>query len=456
MKQKHHSTPVGSKTTINDVIRWGAELRSLHARIAPYFARAEPYHRCLLYLQGILSDVARKNGWQLAEQAGESRPDGMQRLLSNAVWDENGVRDELRTYVLAHLRDPYAVVAIDETSFPKRGNQSAGVAHQYCGSTKQVENCQVGVFLSYISSLGHTLLDRELYLPRHWLEDRARCEKAGIPDTIAFQTKCELARAMMERVLQAQIPVAWVVADTVYGNNLDLRTWLEDHQYWFALAVASTEQIGMMTPEGRTLLTVAQAEQRFVNEEQWQRFSVKTGTKGPLLFEWACLPILHRWEDDGQHWLLIRRIPTHPTDKTYYLVFGPAGTALEVMAWAVGSRWGIEEEFENAKDLGLDQYEVRSWVGWFRHVTLVLLVLAVLTVLCAQEQASPPVSAQEMAHQVTPSPIPLTVPEVRRLLGRLLFPLPRSAMAVLAWSWWRRGPQGRARASHTKQRLNSS
>ena len=456
MKQKHHSTPVGSKTTIHDVISWGAELRSLHARIAPYFARPEPRHRCLLYLQGILSDVARKNGWQLAEQAGESRPDGMQRLLTTAVWDENGVRDELRSYVLAHLKDPYAVVAIDETSFPKRGNQSAGVAHQYCGSTKQVENCQVGVFLSYLSSRGHTLLDRELYLPRHWLADRARCEKAGIPDTVVFQTKCELARAMMERVHQAQIPVAWVVADTVYGNNLDLRTWLEDHQYWFALAVASTEPIGVMTAQGRTLMTVAQAEQRFINEQDWRRFSVKTGTKGPLLFEWACLPILHRWEDDGQHWLLIRRIPTHPPDKTYYLVFGPAGTSLEVMAWAVGSRWGIEEEFENAKDLGLDQYEVRSWVGWFRHVTLVLLVLAVLTVLCAQEQAGTPVSAQEMSHQVTPAPIPLTVPEVRRLLGRLLFPLPRSAMVVLAWSWWRRCQQGRARASHAKQRLNSS
>ena len=456
MKQKHDSTAVGSKTTINDVIRWGAELRSLHAGIAPYFARPEPYHRSLLYLQGILSDVARKNGWQLAEQAGESRPDGMQRLLTNAVWDENGVRDQLRKYVLAHLGDPYAVVAIDETSFPKRGNQSAGVARQYCGSTKQVENCQVGVFLSYISTLGHTLLDRELYLPRHWLEDRARCEKAGIPETVSFQTKCELARAMMERVHQAQIPVAWVVADTVYGNNLDLRTWLEDHQYWFAMACASTEQIGMMTPEGRTLLTVTQAEQRFVNEEDWRRFSVKTGTKGPLLFEWACLPILHRWEDDGQHWLLIRRLPTDPAEKTYYLVFGPAGTTLEVMAWVVGRRWCIEEEFENAKDLGLDQYEVRSFVGWFRHVTLVLLVMAVLTVLCTKERGCPTVSSEEVPDQITPSPIPLTVPEVRRLLGRLLFPLPRGVMAVLAWSWWRRCQQGRARASHAKQRLNSS
>jgi hypothetical protein len=159
---------------------------------------------------------------------------------------------------------------------------------------------------------------------------------------------------------------------------------------------------------------------------------VKTGTKGPLLFEWACLPILHRWEDDGQHWLLIRRIPTQPTEKTSYLVFGPAGTELSVMAWAVGSRWGIEEEFENAKDLGLDQYEVRSWVGWFRHVTLVLLVLAVVTVLCAKERGCSTVSSGEISDQGTASPIPLTVPEVRRLLGRLLFPLPRSVMAVLA------------------------
>ena len=271
-----------------------------------------------------------------------------------------------------------------------------------------------------------------------------------------FRPSVNWEDAMMQRVHQAQIPVAWVGASTVYGNHLDLRTWLEDHHYWFALAVASTEQIGMMTPEGRTHLAVAQAEQRFVNEEDWRRFSVKTGTKGPLLFEWACLPILHRWEDDGQHWLLIRRIPTQPTEKTYYLVFGPAGTSLEVMAWAVGSRWGIEEEFENAKDLGLDQYEVRSFVGWFRHVTLVLLVLAVVTVLCAKERGCSTGSSGEISDQGTASPIPLTVPEVRRLLGRLLFPLPRSVMAVLAWSWWRRCQQGRARASHAKHRLNSS
>src|SRR6266550_1481034 len=453
MKQSQHTASSQLKTTANDVVRWAMELRHLHARMAPYFARPEPRHRSLLYLQGILSDVARKNGWQLAEQAGETRPDGMQRLLSNAVWDEDGVRDELRKYVLERLGTPHAIAAIDETSFPKSGDKSAGVAPQYCGTPKRVENCQVGVFLSYISPLGHTLLDRELYLPRHWVEDRPRCEEAGIPETVRFQTKCELARRMVERLHQAKVAIDWVVADSVYGNNLDLRTWLEDHGYWHVLAVATTEQIGIMTPEGPQLMTVKQAERLLVKPQDWQRLRVRTGTKGPLLFDWACVPILHQWQDDKRHWVLLRRIPSDPTEITYYLVFGPAGTTLEVMAGAIGARWCIEEEFENGKDLGLDHSEVRSFAGWFRHMTLVLLVLAMLTVMCAKERLS---SAAKESKQTPPFPLPLTVPEVRRLLGRLLFPLSRSTTAVLAWSWWRRCQQARASASHAKRRLNSS
>lgn len=252
---------------------------------------------------------------------------------------------------------------------------------------------------------------------------------------------------------KAQISIDWVVADTVYGNNLDLRTWLEGQGYWYVLAVANTEQIGIMTRDGPRLLTVNQAEQLLVKPQDWQRLSVRTGTKGPLLFDWACIPILHRWQDDHRHWLLIRRIANDPAEKTYYLVFGPFGATLEEMARASGARWCIEEEFENAKDIGLDQYEVRSFVGWFRHVTLVLLVLALLTVICAKERL-PCVTSE--SDQVSQFPITLTVPEVRHLLGRLLFPLSRSATAVLAWSWWRRCQQARARASHTKRRLNSS
>ncbi len=453
MKHLQDTTSSPLKTTATDVVRWAMELRHLHTRIAPFFARPEPRRRCLWYLQGMLSDVARKNGWQLAEHAGEKRPDGMQRFLSNAVWQHDQVRDELRRYVLERLGAPHAIVAIDETSFPKRGKKSAGVAQQYCGSTKQVENCQVGVFLSYISSLGHTLLDRELYLPQHWIENRTRCKEAGIPETVKFQTKCELARRMMERLHQAQVSVEWVVADTVYGNNLDLRTWLEEQGYWYVLAVANTEPIEILTADGKRLLTVKQAEQLLVKPQEWQRVSVRTGTKGPLFFDWACLPVLHRCQDDKRRWLLLRRIPDNPAEITYYLVFGPIGTTLEGMARAIGARWCIEEEFENSKDLGLDRYEVRSFPGWLRHITLVLLALAALTVICADERRS---GVANEPNPAPPFPIALTVPEVRRLLGRLLYPLSRNASTVLAWSWWRRCQQARASISHAKRRLNSS
>jgi SRSO17 transposase len=210
----------------------------LHARIAPRFARPEPRRRALAYLQGIVSDTSRKNSWQLAEQAGEARPDGMQRLLGSAVWDTDGVRDDLRSYTLEQRGQEPAIAVIDETSFPKGGQKSTGVGMQYCGTTGQVQNCQVGVFLSYVTAKGHALIDRELYLPLDWCEDRDRRRAAGIPESVRFQTKPELARRMLARLWNAQVPMAWVVADTVYGNNLDLRTWLEDRGYPYVLAVA--------------------------------------------------------------------------------------------------------------------------------------------------------------------------------------------------------------------------
>src|SRR5581483_11659566 len=230
MKQNKRGTLTGSTITTADVCQWVQELFRLHARLAPRFARPEPHHRALAYLKGILSDVARKNGWQLAEHAREARPDGMQRLLSQAIWDTDGVRDDLRCYALEQLGRESAIVVIDETSFPKRGKKSAGVAMQYCGSTGDLQNCQVGVFLSYATDRGHALIDRELYLPAEWLDDRKRCQQAHIPETRSFQTKPELARNMVERLVQARVPISWVVADCVYGGNLDLRTFLQDCQ----------------------------------------------------------------------------------------------------------------------------------------------------------------------------------------------------------------------------------
>jgi len=455
MKQPHHSTPVAAETTFTQVWGWAQELERLHARIAPRFARPEPRRRALAYLRGILSATERKNGWQLAEHAGEARPDGMQRLLSNAMWDADGVRDDLRNYVLEQLGDPQAILVIDETSFPKRGCKSAGVQPQYCGTTGQIENCQVGVFLAYASPKGHALIDRELYLPLSWLEDRERCREAGIADSVHFQTKCELAQKMIERIWQAHIPISWVVADTVYGSNLDLRGFLEACGYAYVLAVACDEPVGIQTPDGRRWVEAAEVEQLVVHAQDWQRLSMSEGTKGPRLFDWVCVPILHHWEDDGRHWLLIRRSPSDPSQKTYYFVFAPKGTTLQEMVEAIGARWHIEEDFETGKDMGLDHYEVRSWIGWYRHVTLVMLAHAFAAVICAQEKARTTLEATLDATKPARPLLALTVSEVRHLLGQLVWPHPRAIKLVLAWSWWRRCHRSCASYYHTKRRLEA-
>jgi SRSO17 transposase len=455
MKQPQQITPAGAKTTFVEVWRWGQELERLHTCIAPRFVRPEPRRRALAYLQGIVSSVERKNGWQLAEHAGEARPDGMQRLLGSASWDADLVRDDLRAYILEQLDDPQAILVIDETSFPKRGKKSAGVKKQYCGATGQVENCQVGVFLSYVSVKGHTLIDRELYLPKDWIDDPGRCREAGIPETVRFQTKCELAQQMIERLWEAQIPFSWVVADSVYGGNLDLRTWLETHQYSYVLAVACDEPVGIQTPDGRKQMTVAEAEALVLHATDWQRLSISEGTKGPRLFDWAVMPILHQWEDDGRHFLLIRRCLDDPQEKTYYLVFAPPGTTLAEMVKAIGQRWKIEEDFETTKEMGLGDYEVRHWTAWYRHITLVMMVEACLAGICAAAQMLTTKPITDEGSSACPL-LPLSIPEVRHLLAHLLWPPPRSAHLLLAWSWWRRCHQSRASFFHTKRRLQAA
>ncbi len=450
MKQPQHITPTQAGTSASEIGRWALDLIHLHARIAPHFARPEPRRRALAYLQGLLSSIERKNGWQLAEHAKEARPYGMQRLLVGSVWDANLVRDDLRQYVVEQLGDPEAVLAIDETSFPKRGDKSAGVQVQYGGTTGQVENCQVGVFVSYVTEASHTLIDRELYLPLSWTSDRKRCQAVGIPDTVRFQTKCELAVRMLERVSAAQIPFAWVVADSVYGGNLDLRIWLEQHHLPYVLAVACDEPVGIRAADGqRRQVQVREVEALLLADQEWQRLSMREGTKGPRLFDWAVVPILQQWEEDGRHWLLLRRSLTDPCDTTYFFVFAPPGTTLPEMVKAIGRRWPIEENCETAKDLGLDHYQVRSWTGWLRHITLVMLAHAFLTAVCAQDQATACSPAPFLAEA------PLTVPEVRHLLGHLIWPSPCSVTLVLAWSAFRRWHRSRACYYHTKRRLQA-
>lgn len=364
----------------DEVAAWAAGLGAMHARIAGRFARLEPQQRALAYLKGLLSPIERKNGWQLAEHAGDDTPDGMQRLLATYQWDADLVRDDLRTYVLEYLPDLQAVLVFDETGFLKKGTKSVGVQRQYSGTAGRVENCQIGVFLAYASPQGRTFIDRELYLPRSWTEDGERRRGAGVPDEVTFATKPQLAQRMFIRALAAGVRVPWLTADEVYGSDPELRRLLEDRRQPYVLAVRSNERVWISTGARLRRVTAAQIAAR-VRRRDWQRLSAGAGTKGPRLYDWAVTPLAGPVDLDWGRWLLVRRSLSAPTELAYYVVCGPVGTPVADMVRVAGSRWAIEESLETAKgEVGLDHYEVRRWTGWYRHITLALLAHAYLTV----------------------------------------------------------------------------
>jgi SRSO17 transposase len=369
-------------TEVETVAAWAAGLEAVHKRVARRFARAEPRRRALAYLRGLLSPVERKNGWQLAEQAGEATPDGMQHLLARADWDADHVRDDLRAYVVEHLGDEQAVLVVDETGFLKKGRRSVGVQRQYSGTAGRIENCQIGVFLAYASPEGRTFLDRELYLPKEWAADAARREEAAVPKTLEFRTKPQLARVMLERALDAGVPAAWVTGDEIYGGDRRLRVWLEERHVAHVLAVKSTEPLWTRTTWRQVAAkTLAAA----VPDENWERLSAGPGAKGPRVYDWARVPIRALPEPGWDYWLLVRRSLADPTGLAYYVCFCPADTPLADLVLVAGTRWAIEESFESAKgEVGLDHYEVRRWPGWYRHITLALLAHAYLTVTRAE------------------------------------------------------------------------
>ncbi|WP_327115700.1 IS701 family transposase [Nocardia sp. NBC_01730] len=354
-----------------------AELDSLMARIGERFTRTEPRGRAGEYVSGLVAGLERKNGWTLAERAGEGTPDGMQRLLRAADWDVDGVRDDVRDYVIEHLGDPAAVLAGDETGFLKKGTKSAGVQRQYSGTAGRTENCQIGVFLAYASKHGHALIDRELYVPQSWTVDRARCRDAGIGDEVEFATKPQQMIAMLERALAAKVPFAWFTADEAYGQAGYLRDWCEDHDVFYVLATRCDQQVSTRADRiARADDLVAQ-----FGDRTWQRLSVGAGAHGPREYDWARRQIEGTWNSGRGHWLLARRALTPNSKGTfeiaYYLCYGPATTRLVDLAWTAGSRWHVEEAFQQAKgEAGLDHYQVRKWRAWYAHITLSMLALA--------------------------------------------------------------------------------
>jgi SRSO17 transposase len=375
---------------VAEVGAWAVGLAELHARIAPRFARSEPRERVLAYVRGLLAPLERKNSWTLAEQAGEAIPDGMQRLLAYADWDADAVRDDVRDYVLEHLGDPAGVLVVDETGFLKKGTKSAGVARQYSGTAGRIENCQIGVFLGYATSVGRTFLDRELYLPKVWAEDRQRRAEARVDEGVEFATKPELAMRMLGRAIDAQVPAGWVTADEVYGQHGKLRMMLEERGMPYVLAVPVNQRvIATIDESGASKVAELRADALAARlpAQAWKKISAGAGAKGPRLYHWARAAI-RPLEDADSYWLLVRRSLSDPTDLAYYLCHGPERTPLRELVRVAGARWAIEETFQTAKgQVGLDQYQVRRYDSWYRHITLAMLAHAFLTVTTAEAGA---------------------------------------------------------------------
>lgn len=355
--------------------------------IAGRFGRVEPRRRVGAYLRGLLAGLERKNGWTLAEHAGAVSPDGMQRLLRTAGWDVDGVRDDLRGYVLDELGDPAGVFIVDETGFIKKGVRSAGVQRQYTGTTGKVDNCQLGVFLAYASPRGRALIDRELYLPKSWTDDRSRCAAAGVPGEVGFATKPELGLAMLERALAAGVLSGWVTADEAYGQNPTFRRWLADRAVQFVLATRSDDLL--TCPDGRR--HEAKALAGLAAPHSWERRSVGDGAHGERLYDWTVFTLDAAGLPDGWgHWLLVRRQIGPPPGKdpelAFYRCAGPVTTPVPELIRVAGARWAIEECFQTAKnEAGLDQYQVRDYRAWYAHITLAMLAAAYLAVTRAQE-----------------------------------------------------------------------
>ncbi|MDQ4078707.1 MAG: IS701 family transposase [Chloroflexota bacterium] len=369
-------TPSAARLNQATIQGWAAGLDALHARLAPHFRRSEVRDRARRYLAGLLAPVERKNGWQLAEQLGERHPRGVQRLLDVARWDADAVRDDLRRYVVEHLGEAHGVLVVDETGFLKKGTKSVGVARQDSGTAGRTENCQVGVFLAYVTDTSRAFLDRALYLPQRWAEDAERRAAAGVPESVRFATKGALAQAMLAEAFAVGVPAAWVVGDTVYGTAPELRPWLERERRPYVLAVPKTHRMWLAERQvsARTAVTT-------LPSVAWRRLSAGDGSQGPRLYDWARVSLDGTTPPGWGRWLLARRSVSNPTDVAYDRVFAPVGTPLAEMVRAAGSHWAIEESFERAQgEVGLDQYEVRGWTAWYRHITLALLAHAYLEV----------------------------------------------------------------------------
>jgi SRSO17 transposase len=475
---------------------WKNLFEEVYQRLKPLFERSETRERVRSYLHGLLSPIKRKNSWQLAEEAGEPKPYGMQYFLDRARWDAEKMRDILQEYVREKLGDENGLGALDETGFLKKGNKSVGVQRQYSGTAGRIENCQIGVFLSYTSPKGHTLIDRELYLPKSWVQEPERCQEADIPEDVKFATKPGLAIKMIKRALNAKLPISWFVGDSVYGSSRKLRAFLEEQRKPYALAVKCKEKV-VVSGKLQRVDELAAA----LGPNDWQCLSAGAGSKGPRLYNWAGIELENAGIAGWSHFVVIRqnmKTGEKAPETAYVLVFAPVGTTLQKMVEVIGNRWTVEECFKIGKsEVGLNEYEVRSWQGWYRHITLCMVAMTFLAVLRWSSQTLEtsddqgkeqpkqiseqyesshhpsdhiPSSAhfseqQEPSHHPSdhipssahlPLMIPLSIPEIQKLFYYIVSFKPLSTLYRVAWSLWRRIHQAWARFYHYRRRILDS
>lgn len=380
-----------------------AAVAQVAERLRPCFRRAEAHRHACAYLRGLLGGAERKNGWQLAEEAGYAQPRSVQRVLDRSIWNTDATRDDLRAYVIEQVGDADGVLVVDETGFLKQGQHSVGVKRQYSGTAGRIENCQIGVFLAYASRRGRTGLDRALYLPREWAADAERRAAAGVPDAVSFQTKPQLALTLVARALDGGVPAAWVTADAVSGNDFTFRHGLEGRGQAYVVAVRRTQTVSRWPPHGpigqvrvETLATAADA-------AAWQRLSCGTGAQGERVYDWLAVPLRPALAEGWTHTLRVRRHLSKPEEVAYYLADAPDETPLAAVVRVAGTRWAVEDTFKLAKgQVGLDHYETRSWRGWHRHTLLALWALAILAAEAARAKGGSSPSASS-CRSVSPS-----------------------------------------------------
>ena len=457
--------------TPEELDSWTEDFEAFHARFTKVFARSEPREQAAKYMRGVMSQIDRKNGWQLAEAIGDATPDSTQRLLYQANWEADAARDELQQFIIETFGHADGIGVVDETGFLKQGTHSVGVGRQYSGTAGKVANCQIGTFLSYATPTAELFLDRRLYLPEEWCDDAARCATAKIPKSVAFLTKPEQAAEMLRHAWEQGIPMRWVAGDEVYGNATHLRDTIDANGRWYVMTVSShapvwerrpgvehpgrkrhrRRQRGRRRKKPRLAANAPPATTVWLlvaswTESCWQRLTVAEGEKGPRTYDWARQRVVESPEGlpTRDAWLLVRRCVTCPTDMAYYLSNAAAEVTLLRLAEVASTRYTVEQCIEQAKgETGLDEYEVRHWHCWHRHITLSMMAHAWLASIRCQAQD------REI---VSPWLAQLTVPEVRRLL-EIALPLPeRSPELRIAWSDFRRAKRKQARRSHYRRR----